>query len=301
MEIRTLCGDRGQALELHWPRGWRERPLLATLARGATLEVTAPAASIWLVLRGEVELQCREGRFALGSGEWLYLDRDSLPSVRTGSHALVLGLALSCGLQAQLQQSAYAPMYPGRGHAPPAARRMVLGLWRQLWLAAAAEGPDVPRLLTRLLRALAGLQEDCSAKVDRCPGRSLHRRRQVFARMQGALQYLEGNLDRTVRSSELAARASMSVWYFTKTFQAVYGEPPQAASTRLRLAHAARLLRDGRLAVSEVGAACGFENNCSFSRAFRAQFGLPPSLYRIHGGVLPPLQANAADMHGQAG
>ena len=32
---------------------------------------------------------------------------------------------------------------------------------------------------------------------------------------------------------------------------------------------------------SEIGAVCGFENNCSFSRAFRERYGTPPSLYRL--------------------
>jgi AraC family transcriptional regulator len=35
------------------------------------------------------------------------------------------------------------------------------------------------------------------------------------------------------------------------------------------------------LSVSEIGAVCGFENNCSFSRAFRERYGTPPSLYRL--------------------
>lgn len=189
MRISTLWGDRGQAQELHWPHGWHERPTLAGLARGAALEVAAPAASIWLVVRGNAEVEAREGRFGLQAGQWLYLERASLPTVRAGGRALVLGLVLSAGLQAQLQQSAHTPMFPGSGTAPVAARRALLSLWRQL----AREDlhpADAGRLLARALRQLAELQEDCGALVDRCPGRSLHRRRQVFARMQRAMQYL---------------------------------------------------------------------------------------------------------------
>src|SRR5690606_9366369 len=84
------------------------------------------------------------------------------------------------------------------------------------------------------------------------------------------------NLDRPVRLAELAERGNVSIWHFTKTFHALYGEGPQAASSRMRLAKAARLLRSSRLSIGEAGAACGFENNCSFSRAFRAHFGAPP-------------------------
>src|SRR5690606_14496662 len=112
--------------------------------------------------------------------------------------------------------------------------------------------------------------------------------------------HLEGHLCRPVRIAELAEISNVSVWYFTKTFQALYGEGPQAASARLRLRSAATLLRRTRLSVSEVGEACGFENNCSFSRAFRAQHGMPPSLYRLAGGDGRTGAANTADIARQA-
>jgi AraC family transcriptional regulator len=36
----------------------------------------------------------------------------------------------------------------------------------------------------------------------------------------------------------------------------------------------------GPASISEIGAACGFENSCSFARAFRARFGMTASDYR---------------------
>ena len=118
--------------------------------------------------------------------------------------------------------------------------------------------------------------------------------------MQRAHLFLEGNLERAVRVSELAALCNVSIWYFTKTFHALYGEGPQAAAARLRLQHETTLLSDTRLSVSEVGAACGFENNCSFSRAFRARYGMPPSLYRMRDWSGTPDCANTHDIGGKA-
>ena len=59
------------------------------------------------------------------------------------------------------------------------------------------------------------------------------------------------------------------------------------------------VLGDGDLA-KQVGAACGFENNCSFSRAFRARYGMPPSLYRMRDWTGAPDCANAYDIGGKA-
>ena len=73
---------------------------------------------------------------------------------------------------------------------------------------------------------------------------------------------------------------------------ALYGEGPQAMAARLRLNRAAHLLQGTSLSVGEVGAVCGFENNCSFSRAFRERYGLPPSTYRLNAKAFTTDYAN---------
>ena len=85
---------------------------------------------------------------------------------------------------------------------------------------------------------------------------------------------------RVVRISELAELTSFSSWYFSRTFYSLYDESPQAAAARMRLEHAAALLRDTSMMVGEVAAASGFDNCCSFARAFRARFGESATRYR---------------------
>ena len=268
-------------------------------SRGGSLFVGGGAASAWLVLRGGATLECREGRFALAAGQWLVLEGDAGPLLHAAEDGLVLGIALPPRMPAPAAVD--GGLFPGLGRLAPGARTAALRLWRGCapFVRNAAGVHEVERLrLEAVLRLLAAQQAGLRALVDRCPGRSLRRRRQVFARMQRAWLYLAGNLDRPVRLAELAERGNVSVWYFTKTFHALYGEGPQAASTRMRLSQAARLLRGSRLSVGEAGAACGFENNCSFSRAFRARFGMPPSRYRTPAGT--PYAANRTGMRGQA-
>ena len=303
MEMQVAWSDRGHALELGPAAGRDEASALVAASKGGSLAVSSPVATVWLALRGDVEIECRDGRYQLRAGEWLSLEREARPVAYTGSTGLVLGLVLSGTLQAQLQQSAQAAVFPGHGAMPARSRKVAFDLWRR---SAPFVRNDVRTGIVerqqwgQLLRFLAGLQGGLRDLVDRCPGRSLRRKRQVFSRMQRASLHLQGNLGRAVRISELAGLTNMSIWYFTKTFHALYGEGPQAASTRIRLRHAAKLLLETRWSISEVGAACGFENNCSFSRAFRAQFGTPPSLYRLHGGRLPANAAHPAGMDSQA-
>jgi len=303
MEMQTLWVDRGHDAELGIEQSRGELLTLIAASRAASIAVPSPSATFWIVLRGTAELECKEGRFVLRPGEWISLERDSRPSLYVSRDGLAMGLSLSAVLQAQLLQSAQIAVYPGRGRVTARSARTCLGLWRRSATFARNEtraGTIEHKHLGHLLRYVAGLQSGFRGLIDHCPGRSLRRKRQVFGRMQRAHLFLEGNMERAVRVSELAALCNVSIWYFTKTFHALYGEGPQAAAARLRLQHATTLLTDTRLSVSEVGAACGFENNCSFSRAFRARYGMPPSLYRMRDWNGAPDCANAYDIGGKA-
>lgn len=287
MNVQTAWADRGHLLELDATAEAGSSLTLVALSRSAGVAVSASAASFWIAMCGSVEVECREGRFLLRAGEWLSLECGSRPLLHASYRGLVVGIAMPDDIQDQPQQLPPAALFPGRGMTMPFMRRTVLGLCRR---SAAFVKNDVlrcgveERQFWQLARCIAGLQHEYSDLIDRCPGHSQRRKRQVFSRLQRARLYLEGNLGRVVRISELAELSNVSIWHFTKSFQAVYGENPHVAATRIRMDHAARLLLKTELAVSEVGMACGFENNCSFSRAFRASYGEPPSRFRLSSG-----------------
>ncbi|HCV96778.1 MAG TPA: AraC family transcriptional regulator, partial [Stenotrophomonas sp.] len=62
---------------------------------------------------------------------------------------------------------------------------------------------------------------------------------------------------------------------------------------RLRLERAADLLRDTDMMIGEVAAASGFDNCCSFARAFRARYGQSASGFRESAGMLSPKSAKS--------
>ena len=157
-----------------------------------------------------------------------------------------------------------------------------------MWRAARADGNA--DALRPVLLHIARAQRDLATRVQLCPGRSRSRKRQVFGRMQRARLYLEGHNDRVVRIGELADLTNFSSWYFSKAFQSLYDESPQALSARLRLERAAELLTSTSMTVGEVAASCGFDNCCSFARAFRARHGTTATDYRARHAVYPSEQ-----------
>ncbi|WP_254067717.1 AraC family transcriptional regulator [Burkholderia sp. L27(2015)] len=79
----------------------------------------------------------------------------------------------------------------------------------------------------------------------------------------------------TVESLAETARMSRSI--FSDRFTAVVGMPPLRYLTRWRLTVAADLLRAGTVKVTHVAHSAGYGSEAAFSRAFKAQFGYPPS------------------------
>ncbi|GHA81070.1 transcriptional regulator [Lysobacter bugurensis] len=244
---------------------------------------TGAVFTLWLQLRGSSWIEAKEGRFRLRSGDWIAFERDSRPALQSDRHGVCIGLSLTQDALRTIGRLADSTFYAGRGHVSRSDARTTLRLWREASRRLTAQEPgaaaDVGALWPLLLH-LTGLQADLAARVERCPGRSRNRKRQVFARLQRSLMYLEGHCDRMVRITELAELTSFSSWYFSKTFHALFDESPQAAAARLRLEHAAELLRTTSMMIGEVASASGFDNPCSFSRAFRARFGVSASRYR---------------------
>ena len=256
-------------------------PFDLVLASGeGLLDAGRHAAVAWCVLRGRALVQSREGAFELGPRDWIVLDRDSAPGAWLGSGSVVFAVGIDPAVHQALQAATDQPvLFPGRGRMPAGARAMALRLWRTCnRMAMPAVGGVVPDGLRRFLSLL---QAELIADAGRCPGHSQRRKRQVLVRMQRARLYLEGHAGGGLRVAELAQRCNFSPWYFTKIFHALYGIGPQQFAAQLRLAHACRLLSATRLPVTEISAACGFDNPCSFSRAFRARHGMTASEYRL--------------------
>lgn len=289
--------DRGGALSLS-PLSAAADVRWPAVARLGSLRLGTGAFSIWLQVRGEAEVRAREGRFVLRPGDWLAFERDSMPELIAGRHGVTLGLVLPPGGSRHV-----CDLLPGHGRMSRGDLRIALRLWRSGHVAAARRDAAGDRAVAAMLRHLAIQQRDLDHAVGRCPGRSLRRKRQVLGRLQRARLFLEGHRDRVVRLTELAELTSFSSWYFSKTFHGLYDESPQAASVRLRLERACELLARTDDAIGDVGAACGFDNGCSFARAFRTRFRTTASAWReearrgakIGTGRQPSMQGDARD------
>lgn len=99
-------------------------------------------------------------------------------------------------------------------------------------------------------------------------------------------RHLEDNLDRTVTVRDVAAAVHLSERHAERLFREATGASMMSTLRRLRLDHAATLLRDGTPSTAAVAKACGYPDPGSFSTAFRRHHGQPPQSFRSNGGTV---------------
>lgn len=254
---------------------------LPSVSRSERARVPAPMFSFWLQLRGTAQVTAAEGSFLLQPGEWIALERGSMPEVQSGEHALTVGLMLTPDIMHGALDSTDRGLLVGRGEMALHDRRIALRLWRQCNSVPDDAGTAaVMREIKPLLKHLQLAQDPFAEMIGRCPGRSFHRKTRIFSRIQKARLYLEGNPQRMLRIEDLMELTRFSSWWLSKTFHAVYQETLQKASMRLRMRRARDLLQDSQLSITELAEACGFHDPCSFARQFKAWHGETASTWR---------------------
>jgi AraC-like DNA-binding protein len=107
--------------------------------------------------------------------------------------------------------------------------------------------------------------------------------------------HLRSHTTESISLDDLASVAGLSKFYLLRVFRRAHGVTPHAYQMQLRLAHAWRLIVDGR-SLSRATYDAGFADQSHLTRRFAAAFGLPPARYARQLAVMPG--AASADVFG---
>jgi AraC family transcriptional regulator len=238
----------------------------------ATLRINGSATVVWLPLRGRLQLGGARFAAALVPGELRVTEVDSSirACARRGVWIALIGNAAAWrdALAHVVEHAPAEPvLLPARHGADRDVRRCAITLAR----AASPEALESAALA--MLDTVVTVQAQLAGAIERCPGRTYAKRRQVFARLQRVRNHLSANCHLDYDNAAIASMANYSAHHFLRTFHAVFDETPHAFLVNQRLQRARWLLRTSPLAIAEIAHASGFENRCAFSRLFRKRFG----------------------------
>ena len=95
-----------------------------------------------------------------------------------------------------------------------------------------------------------------------------------------AVAYMRRHIAEDITVEKLAARVSLSPYYFIRLFKKEYGVPPHKYLLSLRLDSACFYLRSTQKTIKDIAFSCGFKSENNFCIAFKKQLGITPSGYR---------------------
>ena len=98
-------------------------------------------------------------------------------------------------------------------------------------------------------------------------------------KLQQAIEYINDNLDRKLKLSEIAAQINISQDYFSRLFKQSMNLSPHQYIIRQRLKLAMQLLDRGK-SVAQTAYLCGFSNQSHLYKAFYRHFGITPKAYQ---------------------
>lgn len=93
-------------------------------------------------------------------------------------------------------------------------------------------------------------------------------------------QIMEKNFCFKLKLEDFADLSHRSLSTFKRDFQNHYRDTPGKWLTKRRVQHAAHLIANSNLNISQIAFESGFEDVSHFSRAFKKMIGMPPSAYK---------------------
>ena len=227
--------------------------------------------SIAYVRSGSFGCHCRAGFFELVAGSMLI----GAPGQEyTCTHEHVSGdVCLSFFLSEHLVDSLGGQRKVWQvGATPPLPQLMVLG---ELAQTAADGNSDIG--LDEVGQILAGRFVDVASGKTRKPATPTARDRR---RAVEAALWIDDNSHAELDLEQAAKQAGLSPFHFLRLFSSVLGVTPHQYLVRSRLRHAARLLTDGDIAVTDIAYDVGFGDLSNFVRTFHRAAGVSPTKFR---------------------
>jgi AraC-like DNA-binding protein len=102
----------------------------------------------------------------------------------------------------------------------------------------------------------------------------------ALARVSRVVRMIDNRPDIPHGLDGLAKLARLSPYHFLRTFESLTGSTPHQYLMRVRLRRAAFCLRTETSRILDIALDCGFGDVSNFNRAFRAEFGVTPRVYR---------------------
>jgi AraC-like DNA-binding protein len=259
--------------------------VLSRLGAGRS-KMRALAPSVKYVLQGEETYEIDGRTRRMRAGEFMLVEAGVEFEARMAASDDAIGLCVYLGVEDQGRERIHAPL--GRGRAIAGSRidplASLLGNYARLLADRPAAGPGLARRIVQ--EATVGAEDYLATftnRLERLGSVKQSTRIETLQRLERARCFIHDAAGRPINLDEVANEAALSRFHLTRSFAEVFGLPPLAYHRRLRLETAARLLKSDAVSATQIAEQLGYGSLSAFTRAFRQNFGVPPSQARLIG------------------
>ena len=253
--------------------------------RASTISIAPGLCGLWCPLRGDLSISEGGSRLNVSKGFAYIADTNRRYEAAVSPSGACLAIVGSQRTWSAINafssegQVDGPAVFPAMHSLVPSQRKALIGFARQCLTDAKRQG--VARQISMVSAVVCQLQRCFDEQVDRCPGRTVARRRSVFLRLQRARFYIMLHNAEDVDVSMLANIASYSSWQFIKIFNQVFGNTPYAYLSQYRVEVAKNLLKHRQMmGVFEVARAAGFSSRSTFTRTMKQTMGICATEFR---------------------
>jgi AraC family transcriptional regulator len=102
-------------------------------------------------------------------------------------------------------------------------------------------------------------------------------KKDLYRKLSAAKEYMDSYFLMPLSIETIAREACMSEYHFFRLFKSLFSLSPYQYLLQKRFQYAHSMLQDGLTTVSLIACECGFADVYTFSKAFKKNFGYPPS------------------------
>ena len=240
-----------------------------------------------LVTEGVVEFYVNRSHFILSKGEGIFINTEQLHMAKNYNNidstyiCLDFHPRLISGFEGSITQQKYVKPYLEKNefaycilHRETPWQGKILDLIEEVSSLFHSDEPDemqitlwLGTLWHTLISSYSGLGENITNLT-------------LTPQVRNMLEYIRATYTRALTLEEIAASASLARSTCCREFKKQMGCTIFDHILNLRLQKAAHLLSTTALNITEITLQCGFENSSYFTKKFRQQTGMSPSVYR---------------------
>lgn len=135
--------------------------------------------------------------------------------------------------------------------------------------------------LVDILQSLIGTYKSEAKRSTGVDAIKASTRTEIYKRLCIAKDFMHSHFFDKPDLQTISNEACLSVPQLVRQFKTVFNTTPHQYLTRVRLDHAARLLKQTNTPIYEITWQCGFENMSALCRAFKSAYGVQPHNYRM--------------------